>query len=166
MLWSFLIATSLAQSSPEMIPEAVWQEATAVAEASGEGLSLPLRNGGAFSLAEHRGKPVVMSFWASWCSPCRRELPALSTFAKEHPELVVLTVNVDRAKPLAERFLEAVHFDLPVAYDPDAQQLGKMGVVSMPTMFLFDRKGKLVWRKTGYSEEKGFSELLATVEGL
>jgi hypothetical protein len=78
----------------------------------------------------------------------------------------VLAVNVDRSSAEAEGFLRKVSFDLPVAYDPDAKQLGQYGVISMPTMLLFDSKGALAWRHTGYGEEKGLSELDAAVGGV
>ena len=71
----------------------------------------------------------------------------------------VVAVNVDRERPPAEKFLSRVRFDLPVAFDPDAVQLGRYGVISMPTMFLFDGSGNLAWQHTGYSKERGFTEL-------
>jgi thiol-disulfide isomerase/thioredoxin len=147
---------------PEMIPEEVWATLQSATRA-GADFEIPLRDGGTFRMAEQRGKKVVLSFWASWCAPCRRELPALSLWAKEHPEIVILAVNVDRGAKDAEKFMASVNFDLPVAFDPDSMHLGQYGVTSMPTMYLFDRKGELVFRKTGFSEEKGFAELDAAL---
>lgn len=159
-----LLTTALALAEPEMIPLDVFEAAAKAAQVTGD-FEIPLRGGGSFKLSDHRGKPVLLTFWASWCSPCRKELPALDVWSKAHPEVTVLAVNVDRGTEPAERFLEAVHFDLPVAFDPDATHLGRYGVTSMPTMFLFDRKGQLVWRHSGYGEEKGFSELDAALGG-
>lgn len=149
---------SLALAGPELIPEDVWAAANAAAPAT-SGFVLPLRGGGTFDLAAHRGRPVVVSYWASWCAPCRRELPALAQYAKAHPELTFLTVNIDRTAALAERFLQGISMDLPVALDPDAKTVGGMAVLSMPTLLLFDRQGGLSWRKSGYSDENGFTEL-------
>lgn len=163
VLWSL----GLALAAPEMIPVEVFEAAKAVAPGSeATAIEMPLRDGGVFRLADHAGKPVVLSFWASWCGPCRAELPALSVWAKAHPDAVVVTVNVDRARPLAERFLKAVAFDLPVAFDPDSVHLGRYGAQSMPTMFLFDRTGALAWHHTGFSTERGFTELDAAIEAL
>jgi thiol-disulfide isomerase/thioredoxin len=134
--------------------------------ASALAVPFPLRDGGTFSLGAERGHPVLLSFWASWCAPCRRELPALAKWATAHPEVKIIAVNVDRTRPEADRFLTAVSFDLPVAFDPDARVLGAYGAISMPTMFLFDGQGELVWRHAGYSEQKGFTELEAALGGV
>lgn len=163
MLLFSLIATALAE--PEMIPLEAFQAATQSASGPVE-VELTMRDGASFSLAAQKGKPVLLSFWASWCSPCRRELPALGKWAAAHPEVVVLAVNVDRDPADAEKFLSSVSFELPVAFDPDARNLGRYGVTSMPTMFLFDKKGTLSWRNVGYSEEKGFSLLEEALKGV
>lgn len=153
-----------ANAAPEMIPVEVFEAARAPAVR--EAIELPLKDGGTFRLAEQAGSKVILAFWASWCAPCRLELPALSVWSKEHPDVRVVAVNVDRARPPADRFLNAVKFDLPVAFDPDANHLGQYGVSSMPTMFLFDRTGTLAWQHTGYSQETGFSELDAALGGV
>ncbi len=164
MAWLLAALIPLAQAAPEMIPLEVF-ESVKRAEV-GADLELPLRGGGTFRLSDHRGKPLILSFWASWCTPCRKELPALSQFAKEHPGLAVFAVNVDRAQADAEKFLSQVQIDLPVAFDTAGQALGRYGVTSMPTMFLFDRAGGLALRKTGFSEEKGLVELQTALTGL
>lgn len=158
---------SAAHAEPEMIPVEIFEAAKAAAPtASALDVPFPLQDGGTFSLAAERGHPVLLSFWASWCSPCRRELPALARWAPEHPDVKIVAVNVDRTRPEADRFLKAVAFDLPVAFDPDAKVLGAYGAISMPTMFLFDSQGELVWRHAGYSEQKGFAELEAVLKGV
>ena len=164
-MWSLLLIPA-ALAAPEMIPVEAFQAATAPRADDISHLELPLSKGGTFKLADHAGQPVLLSFWASWCSPCRKELPALTDWAKAHPDVAIIAVNVDRTSGDAQKFMDAIHFELPVAYDPDAAHLGQYGVTSMPTMFLFDRKGALVWRHTGYSTEKGFTELDAAVGGL
>jgi thiol-disulfide isomerase/thioredoxin len=159
-----LLLSGLALAEPEMIPVEGFAAAKG-ADSDASALEIPLRDGGTFKLAEHKGQKVLLSFWASWCTPCRRELPALAIWAKTHKDITILAVNVDRGQTDANKFLDAVHFDLPVAFDPDAAQLGHFGVTSMPTMFLFDGKGSLVWRHTGFSEEKGFTDLETFLAG-
>jgi thiol-disulfide isomerase/thioredoxin len=158
---TFLLAASLA--GPEMIPLEIF-EATTVPSSPNE-MSLDLRDGGTFRMGDYRGKPIILAFWASWCSPCRRELPALDAFAIAHPEVYILAVNVDRERPDAETFLERVHFGLPVAFDPESRILGRYGVTSMPTMLLYDREGALQWQHSGYGEDKGFEELSSALRG-
>jgi len=159
----FLIAAALA--APEMIPQQAWDAASSGGPPTSADFEIPLKDGGTFKMADHKGKPVVLTFWASWCGPCRKELPALAIWAKSHSDVSVIAVNVDRTSADAASFLSKVSFDLPVAYDPDAKHLGQYGVTSMPTMFLFDRTGALVWRHSGFGEEKGLAELDAAMAG-
>lgn len=160
-----LLMFGAALAAPEMIPEDMFKAMSAPRQGDISTLELPLRDGGTFRVADHRGKQVLLTFWASWCSPCRKELPALTTWARDHPNVAIVAVNVDRNQADAERFIEAVHFELPVAFDPNAEHLGQYGVTSMPTMFLFDARGSLVWRHSVFSVEKGFAELDAAVDG-
>lgn len=155
-MWTlaFLLAAP-AHAAPEMIPP----EAMEVVGHGGSDFTLPLRSGGTFKLSDHRGKVVVLSFWASWCGPCRLELPALSAFATQHPETTFLAVNVDKDPSAAERFLSNLDVKLPIAFDADAVALGAYGVSSMPTMFVVDRKGQVAFQKVGYGQEKGLAEL-------
>ncbi|MCB9682701.1 MAG: TlpA family protein disulfide reductase [Alphaproteobacteria bacterium] len=157
LLLSLLLGT--AQAAPEMIP---------ITDVDLVGRAAPLFDGeifggGAFKLEDQRGKTVVLSFWASWCGPCRHELPALSAYAKEHPELAVFAVNVDRDPAQARRFLAQVPLELPVVWDNTAAALGSYEVVSMPTMFVLDRNLTVKWRKVGFSSERGLSELQQTL---
>jgi thiol-disulfide isomerase/thioredoxin len=166
-LMSALSLCAPAAAGPEMIPLEVFEAARRAApEAGAAAVEIPLRDGSTFRLAEHAGSPVLLTFWASWCGPCRLELPALSAWSQQHPEVHVVAVNVDRTRPPAERFLQSVLVGLPVAFDPEAKHLGQYGAISMPTMFLFDGRGQLAWQHTGYSQEKGFAELEQALLGV
>lgn len=155
-----LLLSSAALAAPEMIPESALE----IVGSAASDFKLPLRDGGEFALSEHRGKTVVLSFWASWCTPCQRELPALADFAKEHKDLVVIAVNVDREREDAESFLSRVSFALPIAFDNEALALGAFDVTSMPTMFVVDPIGVVRFRKSGFSPEKGFTELMGALD--
>jgi thiol-disulfide isomerase/thioredoxin len=152
-----------AWAAPEMIPADVFDAAKNGARSTPGDVTIPMHDGTTFHLADAKGQWVIVAFWASWCGPCRHELPALATWSKANPDVRVVAVSVDRAQADADKFLSSVHFDLPVGYDPDAKQLGHYGVSSMPTMFLFDKTGKMSWSHTGYSEEHGFDELEAAL---
>lgn len=162
-MWTLaLLLNAPALAAPEMIPA----EAMEVVGHEGSDFDLPLRDGGNFKLSDQKGRLVVVSFWASWCGPCRLELPALSAFAAKHPEVRVIAVNVDKERAAADRFLSNLDVKLPIAYDPDAIALGAYAVTSMPTMFIVDRKGQVAWQKVGFGAEKGLSELESTLKGL
>lgn len=156
-----LCLLALALAAPEMIPE----ESLDIVGHEVPPITLELRGGGSFDLAGHKGKTVLISFWASWCTPCQKELPALAKLAEERTDLVYLAINVDREKAPAEKFLSRIDIGtLPVAFDPDALTMGQFGVMSMPTMFAIGPDGKVKYRKVGFSEERGFTEILGAIK--
>ena len=161
MFLSFILA-SLSLAAPEMIPI----EDIDLKGRAAPSFSLPLFEGGTVDLEKLRGKPVVLSFWASWCGPCRFELPELSRIKPLYPDVHFLAVNVDRDKKSAQRFLSKVKFSLPIAWDNEALILGEYAVISMPTMVLIDEKGTVQYTKVGYSREKKLVELEGKIKEL
>lgn len=151
-LW---LAATLAWAAPEQIPETPPDLTGRTAPP----IEAQLLDGGTFSLEAHRGRPVVLSFWASWCGPCRFELPALDAFVDAHPEITAVAVNVDRDPEDAKRFLSRIDVDLPVVLDPEARIMGSWQVASMPTMFVVDPHGTVQLVKVGFNREKGLVEV-------
>ena len=99
-----------------------------------------------------RGRPVLMTFWASWCGPCRQELPELEKLVGELASsgLVLITINMDQSPAMGERFLQQHDIDVP-AYRMDPRELAQLGVRSLPTNVLLDREGRPVQIFNGYS---------------
>jgi len=107
-----------------------------------------------FTMSSFRGRPVLLTFWASWCGPCRVELPELS---KLYGELagrgfVLITVNVDQNPVAGRRFLEALGLSLPV-YRLDPQDTKAIGVDALPANILLDADGRFVHAYKGYTPE-------------
>lgn len=158
LLWFTLVASA----EPEMIPE---QNLQVVGQAA-PAIELPTLDGGTFKLEDHRGTPVVLSFWASWCGPCRLELPALSKMQAERSDVKIFAVNVDPEKGPAEGFLRKVDVELPIVWDNKSEIMGYFNVMSMPTMFVIDGDGTIKWRKSGFSRERGLKELEDVLAGM
>ena len=100
------------------------------------------------------GKVAVVNFWASWCAPCRKELPILDAL---HAELsgrgfTVLGVGLDREPARAKALLERVPVGFPVLLDPDASLAGHFGVAAMPTTVLVAADGRVVEVHSGFDE--------------
>ena len=161
-MWTWLFTLATAAAAPEMIP----LESLEIVGRSAPTFELEMLDGESFDLESHRGKPIVLSFWASWCGPCRYELPALQVFAAAHPEVDVFAVNVDRHPAAAQKFLRTVKVDLPIIWDPDSLALGQYDVLSMPTLFLLDKNLTVKWKKVGFSREKGLTELESELAAL
>jgi cytochrome c biogenesis protein CcmG, thiol:disulfide interchange protein DsbE len=101
---------------------------------------------GTLSMADLRGKPVVVNFWASWCVPCRDEAPVLEQTYRRYRDqgLVVLGIDVNDFRADARRFMEKYGLTYPVVYDGKGSTVGKWGVRGFPETFFVDRSGKLV----------------------
>lgn len=101
-----------------------------------------------------RGRPVLVTFWASWCGPCRQELPELEKLTAElaDEELALITVNMDQSPAMGARFLQQYKIDVPV-YRLSPQVLRELGVESLPTNLLLDREGRPVMIQRGYSAQ-------------
>jgi thiol-disulfide isomerase/thioredoxin len=100
------------------------------------------------------GRPVLMTFWASWCGPCRMELPELEKLAAElaDEDFTLVTVNTDQSPAMGVRFLQQYQIDVPV-YRMDQRSLMTLGVNSLPTNVLLDREGRPVGIYRGYSPD-------------
>ncbi|MCA9577192.1 MAG: TlpA family protein disulfide reductase [Myxococcales bacterium] len=94
-------------------------------------------------LASLRGKVVLVDFWASWCGPCREELPVLERFYQTYRErgLVVVGVNVDQDVANMTRFLQRQPLTFPVVHDAQHAVAERYGPTTMPSSFLIDRAG-------------------------
>ncbi|NGY05385.1 peroxiredoxin family protein [Solimonas terrae] len=98
-----------------------------------------------YSLQQHRGEVVIVNFWATWCGPCRVELPAFEAFYQAHHDdgLSVLAISVDDADQTARVRALAQDFDFPVALGADVQAGGYGRIWRLPITFVIDRAGVL-----------------------
>jgi thiol-disulfide isomerase/thioredoxin len=109
-------------------------------------LTLDRWEGSPWSLAAQQGKPVLLNFWASWCEPCRSEMPSLELLATRHEAqgLQVLAVNHRETDAAVRRFMEATALSLPVLRDRDGGAAKAFGVRTFPSTVAINRRGQVL----------------------
>lgn len=122
------------------------------ASGAADDFTLKSNQGKNIRLEELRGEVVMLNFWASWCGPCRQEMPLMNDIYQEYKDLgfTILAVNVDEDSADADRFLTAVPVDFPILYDNQSQVSELYGVDAMPTTVLIDRDGNKRFHHRGY----------------
>jgi peroxiredoxin len=148
---AFAVATALVSA---LLAPASTGATPALAPAGGEPApALVLRDteGKAHDLAQYRGKVVVINFWATWCEPCRQEMPSMQRLRDKLAgrSFAVLAVNVDEPDVRVRRFLDETRFDLPVVLDVNKTVTRAWNVRVMPTSFIVDAAGRLRYRVVG-----------------
>ena len=107
-------------------------------------MDLPAWGGGRTRLAELRGQGIVLNFWASWCEPCRAEMPSLELLAQRHEgdRLQVLAVNHRESDAAIRRFIDETALTLPVLRDADGAAARAWGVGVFPSTIVIGRDGR------------------------
>tara|TARA_R110002073_G_scaffold84612_3_gene201587 strand:- start:52120 stop:52614 length:495 start_codon:yes stop_codon:yes gene_type:complete len=103
-------------------------------------------------LSELRGEVVMINFWASWCGPCRQEMPLLDALYKQYKDygFTLLGVNVDEKQEAADKLLKQVPVTFPVLYDASSSVVELYDVDAMPSTILVDRDGNMRYLHRGY----------------
>ena len=127
-----------------------------------------LINGKTLKLSDLRGKVVLLNFWATWCPPCREEIPSmmkLNSFMTGKPFQMVAVSIDEGGKPLIESFFKETGFSLPTYLDESGASTKAYGITGVPESFIIDRQGLLVKKIIG-----GFSwdspETVSLIEDL
>ena len=106
--------------------------------------------GKSVKLSDFRGKNVVLNFWASWCPPCREEMPEFQRiYAENSDSLIMIGVNLQESKENAESFVKKFGITFPILLDPNAQVKDMYGVFTQPVTYFIDSSGKIIDKKFG-----------------
>ena len=110
-------------------------------------------DGTKFVLTEQKGKVVLLNAWATWCGPCRLEIPHLQTLHNQYAarNFAVIGVSVDDGgvEPVRD-FVTEQKMTYPVAIDAEAKLLDVLRTTMLPTSVVLDRNGKIIWKKVGW----------------
>jgi len=119
------------------------------------------------TLADYRGKVVLLNFWASWCPPCLREMPSMERLREKMAGRPLAVVALDSAETADEvnGFLSRMKLGFPILLDPDGSNTKRWKVFALPTTFLLDGEGRVRYVLTGPTEwDEG--EALGIIESL
>jgi len=126
--------------------------------------NLPGLDGQKHALSDYRGRVLVLSAWASWCMPCREELPefarARDELAGRHPEAVFMTVNLGETGARARSWMNKAGLDLPVLL-ATTKFMEKYGLMVVPSILVFDRDGRLAVLRSGWTPGMDLAEELS-----
>lgn len=112
-------------------------------------LNLTTLDGANVSLSAFRGRVVLVNLWATWCPPCREEMPALQSFYDEHRSNGFILIAIDQGETSAEvnPFVEEFNLTFPVWLDPASQAGAAFNTMNLPSSYVIDRSGRirLMW---------------------
>lgn len=110
-------------------------------------------DGDSISLAHLRGKPVLLNVWATWCHPCREEIPALQAlhekYAPQGLEVVGVSVDADGEEAGIREFARDIKMTYPIWLDPEERVSSTFRLMGVPSTFLIDRQGQILWKHLG-----------------
>ena len=110
-----------------------------------EDFTLSTSKGTKVKLSDYRGKIVFMNFWATWCPPCREEMPAMQRLWQQQKDngLVILAISLDSDPSIVPGFVKNHGFTFPVLVDPKMSTANAYGVRALPSSFIIDRQGNM-----------------------
>jgi thiol-disulfide isomerase/thioredoxin len=111
---------------------------------------------GGVALSRYQGKVIYLDFWASWCGPCRASFPWMNQMASRYAAdgLVVIAINLDKDRALAERFMAELKPRFTIAFDPTGEVAESYGVEVMPSAYLIDRDGFIRREHRGFQRAR------------
>ena len=117
---------------------------------------------------ENDGKPIVISFWATWCKPCKKELNAIAEVYEEWQDdtgvkLVAISIDDSRSSSKVKPYVNSSGWEYEIYLDPNRDLSRSLGVSTVPHTFLLDGNGNIVWEHRGYIEGDE-EELLEQIE--
>ena len=118
-------------------------------------------------LSELRGQVVLINFWASWCGPCRQEMPLLESIYRKYHKLgfTLIGVNVEPDSKAADEWLKATPVSFPILYDKESRVSKLYDVAGMPSTVIIDRSGKLRVLHQGFKpgDENGYLDSIRSL---
>ena len=120
-------------------------------------------DGKRYDLTKYRGRIVVVNFFASWCPSCMKEAADLTAFAKDHPEVAFVGVDIQDTSAKGRNWVMRYGVPFPIVFDQEGTIASQWGVIGIPATFFLDKYGVERAHITGPSTRSGFEEQLQAV---
>jgi cytochrome c biogenesis protein CcmG/thiol:disulfide interchange protein DsbE len=154
LLFGMVILPRLGKSGSALVGKAAPEFALPVIHGSGAGARL--------ALSQHRGKAIVLDFWASWCAPCREQAPIIDRVARRRggDGLVVVGVNTSDELESAKQFLQSRGIGYVSVFDEGNRAASSYGVSQLPTMVVIGRSGQVTAVRNRVVGERELDDLI------
>ena len=155
--------TSSAQTANEMEEKV---EVSSERKAA-QDFTLTTLQGEKVTLSDYKEKIVLLNFWASWCEPCKEEMPDMQRFSEKHPDIAVLAVNLTSMDLGIDDVKQFVHYfglTFPILLD-EADVVGQQyNILTIPTSYIIDTEGKIFKEVIGPMDEKMMERLVSALK--
>ncbi len=137
------------RGTAEEVPSGPVQNPPAVVDLPAPELSLTTLDGQPASLADYRGQVLIVNLWATWCPPCKAEMPDLKAYYEAHRDegLVLVAINIQEPAERVRPFVQAYGLPFPVWLDPEGASTAAFRTQGLPSTFVIDPEGRirLIW---------------------
>ncbi len=146
----FVLLSFVGTSQVWAIPPIPWEADELIGNEAPD-FRLPDLEGAEVSLKQFRGKVILLNFWATWCPPCKAEIPSMSDLNRKFQDkgLVILAVSSDRSKKQVRRFLKKTPVNFTILHDPKNKISNMYKVFALPTSLIIDRDGIIIKKVLG-----------------
>ncbi|MDF2535288.1 MAG: alkyl hydroperoxide reductase [Bacillales bacterium] len=110
--------------------------------------SLKNMQGQIVKLSDYKGKKIMVNFWATWCPPCKEEVPEIEKFHKDNPDIIILSVNIDTTKDI-QGFIDEYQMTFPVLLDDNKEVSESYGTYKIPETFFINADGIVKYKRVG-----------------
>lgn len=115
-------------------------------------------------LSDYRGTPVLVNFWATWCAPCKLEMPNFQKYYENYPgQFEILAIEYGESQDTVERFVKDMRLTFQILSDPDARVHALYRFLGYPTSYIIDAKGVLRFQHVGLMDEAALEKYLSQV---
>jgi len=161
-----ILASGCGSSTPQSAPPPTTPPPSEGIDIGSQAIDFQLQtlDGQTVKLSDLRGKPVLLNFWATWCPPCRFEMPFLQQINDSYSAkgLVLLAIDIGESPGTVQKFMTEFNLSLTVPMDTDSKVAKSYGITAIPTTFLIDKNGVIQFKLLGAFPNKEAIETALT----